>query len=258
MNSATFTDYPLFDSHFHIIDKRFPLIPNNGYLPGPFSTDDYLKRLSGYSLCGGAIVSGSFQGFEQRYLLAALQAMGPSYVGVTQLPHTAPDEQILALASAGVRAVRFNLKRGGSEDIRHLQAMASRVYELAGWHIELYLDASTIDSLYPVLASLPSLSIDHLGLSHSGYHSLLRLAEKGVKIKASGFGRVDFALASALTELFRINPEALLFGTDLPSTRAARAYRDEDFILIVETLGPDAARKVFAENALQFYKPNKR
>ena len=35
---------------------------------------------------GGAVVSGSFQGFDQSYLLDALDQLGPSFVGVTQLP----------------------------------------------------------------------------------------------------------------------------------------------------------------------------
>ena len=52
---------PMFDSHFHIIDKAFPLIPNNGYMPDAFSCDDYLEKVKDYDVCGGAIVSGSFQ-----------------------------------------------------------------------------------------------------------------------------------------------------------------------------------------------------
>ena len=36
------TDYPLFDAHFHIIDPRFPLVPNRGYLPDRYTVSDYL------------------------------------------------------------------------------------------------------------------------------------------------------------------------------------------------------------------------
>jgi hypothetical protein len=32
-----------------------------------------------------------------------------------------PDEEILALHHAGVRAVRFNLRRGGSLDVEHAE-----------------------------------------------------------------------------------------------------------------------------------------
>ena len=38
--------FPLFDSHFHIIDRRFPLTPNNGYLPDDLTCRDYLSQLS--------------------------------------------------------------------------------------------------------------------------------------------------------------------------------------------------------------------
>lgn len=248
-------DYPLFDSHLHIIDKKYPLVPNNGYVPDAFTHADYLARMSAYNLCGGAIVSGSFQAFDQSYLIAALKNLGDAFVGVAQLPHTASDADILSLHEAGVRAIRFNLKRGGSEDVSHLSAMAARVYALAGWHVELYIDSSDLGDIYARLVKLPAVSVDHLGLSQSGIGFLLKLAERGVKIKATGFGRVDFPVAPVLKDLYSANPAALMFGTDLPSTRAPRAYTDNDFSLVIETLGPEAARNVLSKNALDFYKP---
>lgn len=244
---------PLFDSHFHIIDRRFPLTPNQGYLPDDLTCADYRAQMAKYDLRGGAIVSGSFQAFDQSYLLDALHTLGPLFVGVTQLPATVSDQEILDLDSAGVRAVRFNLKRGGSEDVRHLDAMARRVYELVGWHVELYVDARELDGLFETLVALPAVSIDHLGLSKDGFGTLLKLAEKGVRVKATGFGRVDFDVPTALKEIHAANPQALMFGTDLPSTRAPRPYSDEYFLLVVETLGDKAARAVFHDNAVKFY-----
>ena len=38
----------LFDSHFHIIDGHFPLVPNDGYIPDEFTCADYLSRMRGY------------------------------------------------------------------------------------------------------------------------------------------------------------------------------------------------------------------
>jgi predicted TIM-barrel fold metal-dependent hydrolase len=58
----------IFDTHLHIIDKRFSLIPNQGYLPDYFSCKDYLESVNSLNVVGGAIVSGSFQGFDQSYL----------------------------------------------------------------------------------------------------------------------------------------------------------------------------------------------
>ena len=246
--------FKLFDSHFHIIDKRFPLIPNNGYLPDEFTYDDYLAKTSAYDLCGGAVVSGSFQAFDQGYLIAALKKLGPRFVGVTQLPATTSDRDIIELHRAGIRAVRFNLKRGGSEDISKLKTFAHRVFEIVGWHVEIYVDSKELPDLYATLIELPVVSIDHLGLSKSGLSLLVQLAEKNVRIKATGFGRVDFDVASALKDIYSANPHSLMFGTDLPSTRAPRAYSDDDFILTANTLGDAPAKKIFSENAVLFYK----
>jgi predicted TIM-barrel fold metal-dependent hydrolase len=247
----------LFDAHLHIIDNRFPLVPNNGFLPDEFTCDDYLDRMKAYRLNGGAIVSGSFQAFDQSYLLDALQKLGAGFVGVTQLPASVSDEELVDLDRAGIRAVRFNLKRGGSEEIQHLDTLARRVYELVGWHVELYVDSKELAELYSTLVALPAVSIDHLGLSKEGFGTLLKLAEQGVHIKATGFGRVDFDVRTALRELYSANPESLMFGTDLPSTRAPRLYADDDFTLVVEVLGIENAVKVFYQNAVEFYRPKK-
>ena len=245
----------LFDAHLHIIDPRFPLVPNNNYLPDTFTCSDYLKRMENYNLCGGAVVSGSFQGFDDSYLLDALATLGPGYVGVINLPATVSDQKIMELDTAGVRAVRFNLMRGGSEKIEQLESMSQRVYELCGWHVELYVQSGELDGLYKTLVRLPALSIDHLGLSEDGFVSLLKLVEKGTHIKASGFGRIDFDFISAIKRIYSLNPAALMFATDLPSTRAPRAYSDNDFNLIVDSFTKDEAKNIFYNNAIAFYKP---
>lgn len=243
----------VFDAHLHIIDTRFPLTPNHGYLPPTFTCADYLQHMQPYPLAGGAIVSGSFQGFDQDYLVTALQMLGPNFVGVTQLPATVTDDTLIELHQAGIRAVRFNLKRGGSEDISQLDYFARRVYDVVGWHTELYVDSSDLAELYPTLIHLPAISIDHLGLSQTGFASLLKLVEHGAKVKATGFGRVDFPVLPALQAIFTINPTALLFGTDLPSTRAPRPYSHADYQLIIDAFGKENASKILYHNAFQFY-----
>jgi predicted TIM-barrel fold metal-dependent hydrolase len=246
-----------FDCHFHIIDKNFPVVPNQGFMPDGFTSEDYLQRLQAVDLCGGAVVSGSFQAFDQTYLFHALKVLGPTFVGVTQVPQTVSDQELHELDNAGVSAVRFNVKRGGSEEIDHLESMARRVHELVGWHTELYVDSNELAGLFQTLISLPAVSIDHLGLSQAGFPTLLRLAEKGVRVKATGFGRVDFDVRPALTDLYAANPRALMFGTDLPSTRAPRPYQDDDYTLVLETLGEEKAADVFYKNAIEFYRPKK-
>ena len=246
-----------FDCHFHIIDKNFPVVPNQGFMPDAFTSEGYLERVKAIDLCGGAVVSGSFQELDQSYLFHALKVLGPTFVGVTQVPQAISDRELQELNDAGVRAVRFNVKRGGSEDVKHLESFARRVHKLVGWHTELYIDSTDAAGLFDTLVSLPAVSIDHIGLSKAGFPTLLKLAERGVRVKATGFGRVDFDVGSALKELYAANPKALMFGTDLPSTRAPRPYLDSDYTLVLETLGEDKAANVFYKNAFEFYRPTK-
>ncbi|MCW8398274.1 amidohydrolase family protein [Legionella sp. PATHC038] len=244
----------VFDAHFHIIDYRFPLVANQSYLPSEFTVTDYLEIAKPLHIVGGVVVSGSFQAFDQTYLVNALQTLGPNFVGVTQLPASVSDEQIIELNHQGIRGIRFNLKRGGSETIEHLRDMAHRVYEIAHWHVELYIDSTELTGLTDRLLCLPALSIDHMGLSKKGLSGLFRLVEQGVKVKASGFGRVDFDVAKILKMIASINPDALMFGTDLPSTRAPQPFKKEDITLILDAFDDHMAKKILLTNASEFYR----
>jgi predicted TIM-barrel fold metal-dependent hydrolase len=236
----------VFDSHLHVIDPRFPLVSNRGYVPPPFTVDDYRERTAGLGIAGGAVVSASFQAFDQTYLVDALERLGPGFVGVAQLDPGVSDEEILALDRAGVRAARFNLYRGGAglDD-----ALARRVHELAGWHVEVYVDGRELAAIADRLCALPRVSVDHLGMHADGLPALLQLVRHGVKVKATGFGRVELDVPSILRTIAAVDPTALLFGTDLPGTRARRAFEPADLDLVAE-IAPAA----LADNALAWYR----
>lgn len=245
--------YKVFDSHFHIIDPRFPLIANNGYLPPKFDVQDYKKSVANFNIIGGAIVSGSFQGLDQTYLINAIQLLGNKFVGVTQLPATTTDQEIMQLNKQGIRALRFNIKRGGAANIEDLEDFSNRVYALAGWHIELYIDSKDLEILSAKISRLKKFSIDHLGLSKEGFPILKKLVEKGGYVKATGFGRLNFEPVQALRELMQINPKAVMFGTDLPSTRAPTPFSKKDLELIIKSFSEAEIKQILCENALDFY-----
>ena len=183
-------------------------------------------------MVGGAVVSGSFQGFDQTYLLDALKRLGPAFVGVTQLPPTVADEEVLALDAAGVRAVRFTLARGGALDVD----LALRVHELAGWHAEVY--ATDLLAHEAALRALPRLVIDHLGMNAEGLAAAVRL---GAMVKATP--RVD-------GDLRAVPPGKLLFGTDLPGTRTERRFEPRHLDVIAAT-----TNSALVENARAWYRP---
>jgi len=238
---------PIFDAHFHVIDPRFALVPNQGFLPEPFTVADYRSRVAGLDVVGGAVVSGSFQAYDHTYLVDALEQLGPGFVGVANVAPDIGDDGVLALAAAGVRAFRVNLFRGG--DVAQI-ALAPRFFELAGWHLEVYLDARDLPELAPKLAVAPRLVIDHLGMTQVGLPALLGLVKDGAYVKASGFGRIDVDPYSALRAIAAVNPGAAVFGSDLPGTRAQRPFEAADIELVAEAAG----ERALYDNALALYR----
>ena len=130
------------------------------------------------------------------------------------------------------------------------------MWDVAGWHVELYVDAAAVDVAR--LARLPKVVIDHLGMTAAGLRPLLRLVEAGASVKATGFGRVELDVVGALTAVAAVNPGALLFGTDLPSTRARRPFEPADIDLVLEALGEPAARLALHDNGVALYRPGNR
>ena len=140
----------VFDAHLHVVDPRFPLVPNAGFVPEAFPVAAYRAETDRLGVAGGAVVSGSFQAFDTAHLVDALDRLGGAFVGVAQLPADVPD---------------------------------------------------------------------------------------------------------ALRRLVEVNPEAVVFGTDLPSTRAPRPFSPADLRLVRDALDPEAAERVLWANAVALYRP---
>ena len=247
----------LFDSHCHIIDHRFPIVANQGYSPPNFPLDEYLAETRPLGVVAGAVVSGSFQANDQTYLMDILPKLGAGWVGVTQIPNDCPDPEIAKLDALGVRAVRFNLFRGRIDSVDDIAALATRVHSVAGWHAEIYADAAALRPHVDRLSKLPQLCIDHLGMTEAGVPVLLDMVAAGCKVKATGFGRVKLDVPATLEAIAKKSPDALMFGTDIPSTRAARPFQPSDIDLVEKVLGPELAQKTFWDNPITLYRVNR-
>ena len=75
------------------------------------------------------------------------------------------------------------------------------------------------------------------------------LVEAGAHVKATGFSRTDHDVPATLRAIASANPAALLFGTDLPSTRAPRPFEDAD----VEIVRENAGERALWQNAADLY-----
>lgn len=247
----------IFDAHFQIIDPRYPLFENNGYLPPDFTISDYKEKTQSLDVLGGAIVSGSFQKFEQEYLIDSLNKLGNNYFGVANIPLKMRREELDRLNSSNIVAVRFNLKRGGSESIDNLVKLSNHLFDNYNWHTELYVDSKDLKELNSILKQIPQFSIDHLGLSKNGINELYYWAENGVKIKATGFGRIDFDPLPIIKKIYSINLKSLMFGTDLPSTRARTPFTLKDVALIKNNFTELEQQNIFYKNAEEWYTKTK-
>jgi|NGEPerStandDraft_6_1074524.scaffolds.fasta_scaffold138065_1 predicted TIM-barrel fold metal-dependent hydrolase len=251
---------PFFDAHLHVIDPAFPLAVHQGFLPSPFPADDYLAAVdrlldgAGFVRSGGAVVSGSFQGHDQQYLQAALTALGPTFVGVTQLPPDTDDGQLQRLHALGVRALRANLVRGLVEDLDALVALALRARVVVGWHLELYVRSTDLPELLPLLPDPDGLVVDHLGLTTRGLPALWELVDQGARVKATGFSRGDLDVAAVMRQVYDRNPGALLAGTDLPCTRSPRPVDSTDLRLLREVFDDEELAQVVQHNAASLYR----
>ncbi|MGB9755450.1 MAG: amidohydrolase family protein [Desulfurella sp.] len=248
----------IFDALFHIIDYKYTVVENQGYKPPQFLPIDYLKIMSGFELLGGVIVSGSFQNYDTQYLKSALSILGSNYIGVINYNPSYTDKDILDLNKIGVRAIRFNIRRGNQDIIDYIEYASKRVFDIAKWHSEIYIDSKNISNIKNKLLNIPLLVIDHFGLSKEGFRHVLDLTEKGAYVKASGFGRLDFDPIWAIKQINKINQHACCFGSDLPSTRAQRPFSLKDIDLINDNFDESQSKKIFYENALKLYKVNKR
>ena len=244
----------IFDSHCHIIDPRYPIIENQGYIPPPYTLNDYRQQTRPLGISSGAIVSGSFHGFDQSYLKATLAVLGPQWVGVTQVPTSITDQEVLELTKLRVRALRLNIFRGRVDSVDEIVSFANRVHQLGNWHAEIYADTAALAPHVAKLSKLPKIVIDHLGMTEKGLPVLLDLVDAGACVKATGFGRVNMNVPKMLEAVARRSSNALVFGTDLPSTRAKRPFDVSDITLIKDVLGKSLSDLVFWNNPRNLYR----
>jgi hypothetical protein len=104
------------------------------------------------------------------------------------------------------------------------------------------------------LSKPPQLCIDHLGMTEAGVPVLLDLVAAGCKVKATAFGRVKLDVPKTLEAIAKQNPAALVFGTDVPSTRAERPFQPSDIEPVEQVLGPELAAKAFWDNPVALYR----
>jgi predicted TIM-barrel fold metal-dependent hydrolase len=205
---------------------------------------------------------------------------------VAVIDDATPDEDLDAMAKAGVSGIRLNLATGGGNDVglarRRFQAALARAIP-RNWHIQIFTNLAVIAGIKElVLASPVPVVLDHfggaqaaLGLTQPGFADLLDLVRAGkAYVKISGAYRASTQapdhpdVAPLARALIATNAARIVWGTDWPHTNSTTApgrkitdvtplFQIDDGRLMNQLAlwAPDAAtrRAVLVDNPARLY-----
>jgi predicted TIM-barrel fold metal-dependent hydrolase len=265
---------------------RYPLAAERAYTvpEAPLEAHESMKRKAGLERT--VLVQASGHGDDNRAMLAALSQLRARGRAVAVADSRTSARTLERIHQAGVRGLRLNLVTLGSrykEDRAQLVADYEHLLAPLGWHLQIYADAATLQSVEPVLRNCAvPVVIDHMGLPDAaegieqpGFQCVLRLlAAKHVWVKLAGADRITRAsglLRDAIPfmrALAAVAPERLVWGSDWPhigfhSRKQVRddailPYREVDagrlLDVLIEAI-PDAGtrRAILAENPAKLY-----
>lgn len=253
------------DSHAHVFTQDLPLAPGRRYAPAyDAPLERYRAMLAGIGMSHGVLIQPSFLGFDNRYLLACLDAHPQQLRGVVMADPVNALGYIDDWHARGVVGIRANLIGAPLPDFtdQRWTALLSRMVAL-DWHLEMQIDAGRLFQVVPaLLASGVRIVIDHfgrfdpaLGTSDPGFAYLLLLGQtRRVWVKVSAAYRVGakpgnpeatFATsANAWSELLSaFGTERLLWGSDWPHTQFEHVCDPQRALGDLHRLVTDAAHR---------------
>jgi predicted TIM-barrel fold metal-dependent hydrolase len=176
------------DSHLHIYDpSRFTYRPDDLMDHPPATVNDYRMLMERLQLERCVIVTPSAYGTDNRCTLDALKQLGHGARAVVVLDEEkVTDEQLADMDLAGVRGVRYFIKKGKRPDTGSIDRMARRIAAL-GWHLDFWMCADLTAGMEGFLNDLPCrIVFDHRGhlpcqqgIRHPAFSVISNLMEKG-------------------------------------------------------------------------------
>jgi len=260
----------LVDAHAHIFTLDMPLINNPRHSPTySFPLDDYLAQLEANRVSLGVIAAASPWGDFNDYTRECVKRT-PQLRGTVILhPEKLDTYPLDAMTREGILGIRLPfIGQKQLPDIRSapyqrlFKALADR-----NWHVHLHVEGRHIPDLLPHLVNAgPRLVIDHLGRPEPeavkdapAFKPIVDAVNRGEAwIKASCGYRIGPVAEEHFTAfLNECGPDRLFWASDCPFVghEGELEYRDTiDWLARLLTRDSDA-RKIFGENARDFYFP---
>jgi 2-pyrone-4,6-dicarboxylate lactonase len=267
------------DCHAHVFGpyERFPLADERSYTPPSNPPAHFIRHLDALGFARGVLVTASVYGTDNASLVDALSAYPERLRGVAVVGADVTDAELDRLTNAGVRAARFNLFRQDGHAVYRngsgldaLRALAPRL-AARGWHAQIWLHASDLPELRPILQGLSiGLVIDHMGrmsvargMDDAGFQCLLgMLADGSAWTKISGADRLTVAgppyddVAPLAQAILAANPEHVVWGSDWPHVNYYDRMPDDSTLLAQfgKWLPTEAERRrILVDNPARLY-----
>ncbi len=259
------------DTHCHIVGpaRQFPL--TQGATSPDYPKEALFDLHQTLGIARSVIVQSARHGTDNFALEDAIRAGGPRYLGVAVVGVDVDDAELLRLASAGIRGVRFNFMRhlSRAEPIEAVIELTPRLAR-TGLHLQVHFESDLIHSLAPhLLRSEVAVVIDHLGRvdasrgpDHADFAALMRLmGDERFHTKVSGVDRIDrtppYAQAVELARLVVASfPHRCLWGTDWPHLNHHHQPDDRQLAALTAAIAPDpqARHRLLVSNPESFYR----
>lgn len=236
-----------------------------------FALSAYGHMLDTLGLSESVIVQPSVYGADNQCTLHSLDSPGPVSRAIVAPEPGIGDEDLADLHRRGVRGVRINLGFGGLEALDGLDALARRLAPL-GWHIQIFVDISTIAERLPAFADLPvPVVFDHFGhmpaakgIDDPGFRAMLSLLERGKAwVKVSGAYRITAEkeppygdVEPFAAKLMAANPDNLVWGSDWPHPWITTPMPNDGALLdMLDDWSPDTATRdrILVDNPRRLY-----
>ena len=229
------------DCHTHIFGnpRQFPYSPARTYTPEMALPEEMSALHQTLHIERVVIVTPSVYGTDNSATLFGMKARGANARGVAVIDKETREEDIEAMAQAGMGGIRLNLVTAGQIDPvvarRQFLEAADRI-KSRHWHIQIYATLGLLSGLKDAVGESPTpVVFDHfggaqaaLGVQQPGFGDLVELVQSGkAYVKLSGGYRSskqapDYAdLAPLARALIAANADRILWGTDWPHPATA-------------------------------------
>jgi 2-pyrone-4,6-dicarboxylate lactonase len=264
------------DAHCHVFGpaEKFPFAPQRTYTPvdAPWERLETLHDQLG--LARTVLVQASCHGTDNAAMLDAIARSNGTCRGVGMVDRDVTDAELIRLNKGGVRGIRFNFVThlGKDANIEAVQELAGRIAPL-GWHAVVHFEADRLESLAPILSSLPvPMVIDHMGrpdaskgVEQRAFQMLLELMQdERFWVKVCGAERIsragppyDDAVPFA-RELVTRFEDRVLWGTDWPHPNIRENMPDDGALVdLLGLIAPDRGllEKLVVHNPTRLYWP---